>query len=383
MKIMSINIRGFGKDDESESKVSWFRKMRLTEKPDIVAVQESKCNKYIQKPKVGKSGGMFLIWDPNVFVVEEAVEKKYFLAIKGKWIGKDKSSIVVNVYGLHKDGEKRMFWDSLDNLMNYTDAEWVIGGDFNEVRTQTERQNCEFIKRRADLFNNFIENRHLIEVPILGKRFTRINDDGMKFSKLDQFLVSENFLESWGDISVITLDRRTSDHCPLILRDKNNDFGPKPFRMFDIWLECEEVEKIIVDSWNKQNTCSRPDCVYRNKLKNVKTALREWSKLRYGDMDVEIDTWKQKVEELECKADSGSLTETERADWINARIKWLQKDKEKGAMLKQKARLKWMAEGDDNTAFFHSTIKRKNNHNNIRGLHLQGIWEENPSEIKK
>ncbi|XP_071708313.1 uncharacterized protein [Rutidosis leptorrhynchoides] len=142
-------MRGFGRDDKTENKVSWFRKIRLRELPDVVAVQESKCNlvndkwieliwgssrfQYIQKPKLGKSGGMFLIWDPSIFVVIEAVEKQHLLAVKGCWKGKDKETVIVNVYGPYKDEEKRKFWESLEGLMELDNVEWVIGGDFNEA----------------------------------------------------------------------------------------------------------------------------------------------------------------------------------------------------------------------------------------------------------
>ncbi|XP_071741412.1 uncharacterized protein [Rutidosis leptorrhynchoides] len=233
------------------------------------------------------------------------------------------------------------------------------------------------------MFSNFIDSRHLIEIPLLGKRFTRISDDGSKFSKLDRFLVLESFLNSWGDISVTSLDRRTSDHCPIILKDMNEDFGPKPFKIFDLWLECIDVELVIVDAWNKEIKGSRCDCVFRNKMKNVKEALREWSKHQYSNLDVELDTWKKTVENLEIKAEQNTLTDTELEEWLNARVKWLSKEKEKAEMLRQKARLNCIAEGDDNTSSFHSTIRRKNNSSNIRGLNLNGKWEEKPTVIKE
>ncbi|XP_071687591.1 uncharacterized protein [Rutidosis leptorrhynchoides] len=209
--------------------------------------------------------------------------------------------------------------------MNLQGVDWVIGGDFNE---------------------------HY--------QFTRINDDGVKFSKLDRFLVSEGFLHTWGDISTIALERKTLDHYPLVLRDKNNDFGPKPFRIFDIWLENKEVELVITTAWNKKVVGNRPDCVFRNRLKNVKEALRVWSKKKYGTIDEEIDSWKKKADEYESKANLGPLTEEDRVEWMSVRNKWFQKENEKTEMLRQKARLKWIAEGDDNTSYFHASIKRRN-----------------------
>ncbi|XP_071689767.1 uncharacterized protein [Rutidosis leptorrhynchoides] len=228
--------------------------MRIDEALNIVALQETKRNlvddswvesiwgssefQYIQKPKVGKAGGMLLIWDPLVFEVNEK------------------------------------FWESLEGLFSYKDAEWVIGGDFNEVREEDERQNCEFVIRRANMFNSFINNYNLIEVPLIAKRFTRVSDDGAKLKSI-------------------------------------------------------EVEAIITEAWSKDSTSNRPDCIFRDKLKSVKEGLRLWSRHKYGNIDGEIEEWKNIVTAMESKADLGPITEEERLSWVDARAKWLQKECDK------------------------------------------------------
>ncbi|XP_071739524.1 uncharacterized protein [Rutidosis leptorrhynchoides] len=187
--------------------------------------------------------------------------------------------------------------------MSFKDAEWVICGDFNEVRNESERLNCDFMKNRAARFNQFIEDMQLLEIPLMWKRFTRVSDNGMKLSKLDRFLVSKNFLQSWGDLSVVALDRNTSDHCPIVLSDKNINFGPKPFKVFDTWFKNKDIEKIIIDAWNKQVTSTRDDVIFRNKMKNVKEALRSWSKSQYGNLDDELKMAKDKTADFEKRAD--------------------------------------------------------------------------------
>ncbi|XP_071700202.1 uncharacterized protein [Rutidosis leptorrhynchoides] len=277
-----MNIRGFGKDDKSENKINWFRRIRTSECPNLVAIQETKCEEltdnwiefvwgssdfgYIQKPKIGKFGD---------------------------------ETIIVNIYGPHNDEGKIKFWDSLEKLMVYPNAQWVICGDFNEVRFDHERKNCEFISRRAARFNTFIDESALIDVPLFGKRFTRICDNGRKMSKLDRFLISDNLSQTWGELSLTALDRNTSDHCPLILRDTNTDFGPKPFRVFDIWLEQESAEQIITQTWAILVTGFKPDVCFCKKLKNIKEALRKWSKSQYGQIDIDVDNAKQKAAQIE------------------------------------------------------------------------------------
>ncbi|XP_071735458.1 uncharacterized protein [Rutidosis leptorrhynchoides] len=274
-------------------------------------------------------------------------------------------------------------WETLDSLMNNIDTRWLLCGDFNEVRDENERFNNVFIPSRANRFNSFIKNNGLVEIPLGGRRFTRVCDNGLKLSKLDRFLVSENFLNLWEDLSAIVLDRKFSDHCPIVLRDKIVDFGPKPFRFFDEWLHMEEAISLIKDAWNVEVNGYRKDCVLRNKLKTVKTELKSWNKLAKNNLDRDIENLKSKVDEWENLAETRQLNEEERLSWMESRKSWLDKERAKANMLKQKARIKWILEGDENSRYFHSIIRRRYNKNNIRGLVINGLWNENVEDIKK
>ncbi|XP_071687549.1 uncharacterized protein [Rutidosis leptorrhynchoides] len=138
--------------------------------------------------------------------------------------------------------------------------DWIICGDFNEVRQKSERKNCEFIEYRAKMFNDFIDTSHLIEIPMGGMKFTRISDDGLKYSKLNRFLVSESGLASWDGITVCTLDREYSDHCPIMLKNSANDFGPRPTRIFNNWFEDGKSDEVIKATWGVNIRNPRADC---------------------------------------------------------------------------------------------------------------------------
>ncbi|XP_071704284.1 uncharacterized protein [Rutidosis leptorrhynchoides] len=201
MKILSVNIRGFNKD----GKKGWFKHLINESNPIVAAVQETKRKKfsdqwieyawgsqnvkYAFKESCGRSGGLLILWDPNIFQVDSVVEGEFFIAIKGKLSNYDSEIVIVNVYGPHSDVKKKRFWNSLSELMSYDNAAWVLCGDFNYLRHAYERENTNFIARRASWFNEFINDNGLIEIPFSGRKFTRISDDGLQLSKLDRFLV--------------------------------------------------------------------------------------------------------------------------------------------------------------------------------------------------
>ncbi|XP_071688673.1 uncharacterized protein [Rutidosis leptorrhynchoides] len=308
---------------------------------------------------------MIRFHNPDIFAIQESKRKnvndnliEIIWAIKGRWVGKISNSIIVNVYGPHTDNLKQKFWDSLESIMQVGIDDWIICGDFNEVRRESERKNCVFIESRAKMFNDFIDKSNLVEIP-LGACITK-----------------------WGDIAACTLDRKYSDHCPIILKVCTNDFGPRPTWVFNNWFEDVECEELIEEAWKLATRNSRADCIVRDKLKKIKLVLKEKCDPKYNTLNVEIDNLQKEVAKWENLLGSRDLTESEISLWLETRKNWLQKDKQKAEILKQKSRIKWATDGDENIKYFHSCIKRRQNKNNIRGISLNGLWIEDPDTIK-
>ncbi|XP_071739795.1 uncharacterized protein [Rutidosis leptorrhynchoides] len=199
----------------------------------------------------------------------------------GKWKGRDVDSFIVNVYGPHDDANKLTVWASLENFVGEHDVAWILGGDFNEVRDPLERKNCIFKERRASWFNDFINNSRLLDVPLM---------------------------ES---------ERKPLDHCPIILRDKEIDFGPKPIKIFDEWLDEAGAEDVIKKAWNL----------------NI-----------FGKIEEEISDLKCQATNWELLAENRDLSERKRESWLDSSKKWIEKEKIKSNMAKQKSRVKWSLE---------------------------------------
>ncbi|XP_071728216.1 uncharacterized protein [Rutidosis leptorrhynchoides] len=340
-----------------------IKKLIAFEKPSFVALQETKlhtindswvqslwgstnCN-FIQQEAIGKSGGQLLIWDSNLFDPSDVIALDRVIGIRGVWKDSGECFNVLNVYGPHDDVKKQQLWDSLSRLLQVGNEAWVICGDLNEVRDHSERFKCDFVASRARQFNDFINLNNLLDIPLGGRLFTRVSDDGTKFSKLNRFLVSDNFSLLWCNLSAVILDRSESDHCPIVLKDEVQDYGPKPFKVFDAWFDEVGIDKLISDTWvtgesgtNVTGICSRKDRVFLNKLKQVKLALKSWHKAKFGQLDGEIETNKQLAQSLEIKAESVLLDPHELDMWRTARKCWMDKMKIKTEMLKQKARVR-------------------------------------------
>ncbi|XP_071687710.1 uncharacterized protein [Rutidosis leptorrhynchoides] len=168
-----------------------------------------------------------------------------------------------------------------------------------------------------------------------------------------------------------------------MLKDEERNFGPKPFKIFDAWLMKMVLIKLSMMPRPLLPVNNLKGCMFRNRLKNVKIALKERSNKNFINLDDEIEAIKGATLSLELKTETSSLNENERLMWRESRKKWLEKERLKSNMLKKKARIKWVIEGEENTNCFHSITHRKNNKSNITGLTINGVWNDSLKEIKE
>jgi len=96
-----------------------------------------------------------------------------------------------------------------------------VVGKFNSIRRSGERRsvntNIDY-KREMRRFNDFIDKLELIGNPMVGRKFTWYKPNETIKSRIDQILVSMEWLDKWLDNKQVVLSRSVSDHCALVLK---------------------------------------------------------------------------------------------------------------------------------------------------------------------
>ncbi|KAL4564725.1 hypothetical protein LXL04_028794 [Taraxacum kok-saghyz] len=179
------------------------------------------------------------------------VEKdRGFLALVGVWKPLKTACGIINVYAPQDLRSKSELWEKISNLLSTdTDMLWIVCGDFNEVRNADERKGSVFDPISANRLNDFINSTGLIDLNLGGRRYTWMNKTCSKFSKLDRFLVSTKFCETWPNAYSLALPRIHADHCPILLETNAPDFGPSPFPFFSSWLGDGGIEECNVPNF--------------------------------------------------------------------------------------------------------------------------------------
>ncbi|GKE27718.1 RNA-directed DNA polymerase, eukaryota [Tanacetum coccineum] len=206
--------------------------------------------------------------------------------------------------------DKILLWDYLLHVTQQWNGKVIIMGDFNEVRVKSDRFGSVFHAHGANLFNSFITNAGLIEVPLGGSTFTWCHKSAMKMSKLDRFLISENLQNNCPNITAITLDRFLSDHRPILLRESVLDYGPIPFKFYHHWLDSEGFDKFVEDNWRGAPVvASNAMSGFVYKLKYLKVKIREWSKCNKRDTKSGKSSLQDELHVLDSVIDSGVISD--------------------------------------------------------------------------
>ncbi|GJX30236.1 MAK10-like protein [Tanacetum coccineum] len=125
---------------------------------------------------------------------------------------------------------------------------WINRGKLGgRVRRLDDTKNSQINVKEMDEFNEFINVTWFVEIPMGRRKFTRVSDDGIKFSG----------------------------------------------------GECLE-----------QNG-ARADCRFRDKLKNVKIDMKAWSKNKFEAHDEKIEEYKQEALKWELEAENRHLSDVE------------------------------------------------------------------------
>ncbi|RZB71032.1 LINE-1 retrotransposable element ORF2 protein [Glycine soja] len=263
---------------------------------------------WIALPSSGLSGGLLMMWKRGLWVVKSNFSGHGFIGVCVEF--KSKLFFFVNVYAPCNTAGRRLLWENLYNLKCGSSAgEWCLVGDFNAVSNREERTGRSENWGYIDMvdFNAFVNEMNLIDPPLHGNKFTYFCSDGIAASGLDRFLVSDGIMNLWQVKGQRVGKQDISDHCPIWLECSNFNWGPKPFRFNNCWLEHDGFKSFIVEEWKKIQITGRKAYVIKEKLKIIRESLKKWNKEVFGWLDLNIENIVADMNELDRGIEEGCV----------------------------------------------------------------------------
>lgn len=169
-----------------------------------------------------------------------------------------------------------------------------------------------------------------------------------------------------------------SDHTPLYLQlqpEVKGDPRRRPFRFEAAWLKHDSFKELLQNSWNGE--INTPNALFALRQK-----LRKWNREVFGDIQQRKEKLGEKIKNIQdlldvCQTDTLLQEEC-------VLVKELEMVLEQEEVLwYQKSREKWIAHGDRNTSFFHTSTIIRRRRNRIEMLKNDvDVWISDAKELE-
>ncbi|XP_058785957.1 uncharacterized protein LOC131660684 [Vicia villosa] len=203
-------------------------------------------------------------------------------------------------------------------------------------------------------------------------------------SRIDRILVSVNVLNRWGIAGQLVGERDISHNCPVWLVEYNDNWGPKPFKFNNEWFSLDSFLPFIEKEWKSLHIEGRGDFILKEKLRLLKDKLRRWNEEVFGRIDLEVEQGVRELNLADLTLEGEDVDYFEetlgRRKYASCRICRNMRLKEN--MFLQKARLKWMKEGDANSGFYHKVMKEKRSINHLGPIQVEGGMVESVEHVR-
>ena len=203
----------------------------------------------------------------------------------------------INLYAPNDVKEKKEFLKELSGLKTNDNEFWCYVGDFNAVLSDEERVGSSNSSISTTDFVDFVYSTELVDLPLAGRKFTWHGRRGTPaMSRLDRFLLSPNWLSIYSSINQWCLENCSiSDHIAICLGIDAHDWGPKPFKFFNHWLDNDDFNVLVEEKWKNYNVQGFVGFRLLQKMKMLKSDIKLWNGYNSGGIVVNIDSLQKEI----------------------------------------------------------------------------------------
>ncbi|CAI9094743.1 OLC1v1030530C1 [Oldenlandia corymbosa var. corymbosa] len=188
--------------------------------------------------------------------VEDAANDDEVLHFQVKHVSAATSYFLSAVYAMSTQTDCGALWETLVSFrQNHPASAWIIGGDFNVIRSLEEYSGTLVQDYNAiEDYNECIESCGLLEAHTIGEDYTwgGMRQMGWVSKKLDRVLFSEEWEDLFLNTSIENLNRTSSDYCPMLLTFAlQGDSKPRLFRFQNMWLRRSNFFHVVQENWEQ------------------------------------------------------------------------------------------------------------------------------------
>ncbi|XP_042944788.1 uncharacterized protein LOC122278670 [Carya illinoinensis] len=304
-------------------------------------------------------GKIWLMWKDDTNLVVQAMGDQF---ITVKMVENSKTILMTIVYAKCYYQDRRRLWRDLE-VTNLQNVPWIVVGDFNIIRNDSERRGGRpRISVAIKDFNNSIDICGLMEMKFSGSSLSWCNGHinlTRSWARLDRGLLNALGCDEYPDAHLNYLARTSSDHVPIhfTLPRKVVHYGYPSFKFQQMWTTHDSFLECVSKVWSAEGSGLAMSRL-AFKLKTLKAALRVWNKQVFGRTESNIATLEGRIKNIKANLQS-SYSQEEEMDLMASQLElkvWLDREEQR---LSQQAKQTWLPKGEASPVFFRAVSRQK------------------------
>ena len=222
----------------------------------------------------GASGGI-VFWDNIVLQLQDLEVGKFLVSCRFRNV----AWCFTGVYGPTRAQDREDFLVELGAIKGLWWGPWCVARDFNAIRFPEERSKGDSLNGAMRRFSEVLEDLELRDLPLQGGIFMWSGGrNNQTKSRLDHFLIFEEWEDLFSGLVQSLLPRPTSDHHLILLDGGGMRRGPTSFRFENMWLKKEGFLFNLQDWWEGWCFQGSVSFILMEKLKALKPVLKLWNR---------------------------------------------------------------------------------------------------------
>jgi hypothetical protein len=294
---------------------------------------------------------MMFLWDGT-----QPVVRPYSVTVTLRPVDRNGSEWCLStVYGPTLRAEKEAFLAEIRDIRAACPGPWLVCGDFNIIYQAADKNNGRLHRRLMRAFRRVIDDLELVDLHLSGRSFTWSNErDRPTLERLDRALASVTWLDEHPNHALRTLSSDSSDHAPLLLVLNTEPWAPPRFRFHNFWTKMEGFLDVVKTAWAAGSADDVDACrSIDHKLRYAARCLQSWNASRVGSIRLQLAVARVVIQELDFAQEHRPLSQDELALRRELKSKTLGLASLNRTMARQRARTRFLKEGDACTRFFH------------------------------